>query len=32
MNNFNPKIGQYDLIIKDLINPYNPIKNTSQLS
>ena len=27
--NTNPIIGQYELIIKDLINPYNPIKNTS---
>ena len=29
MNNTNSIIGQYELIIKDLINPYNPIKNTS---
>ena len=29
MNNINSIIGQYELIIKDLINPYNPIKNTS---
>ena len=29
MNNINSTIGQYELIIKDLINPYNPIKNTS---
>lgn len=29
MNNSNPIIGQYELIIKDLTNPYNPIKNTS---
>ena len=27
MNNNNSSIGQYELIIKDLINPYNPIKN-----
>jgi hypothetical protein len=27
MNNTNSIIGQYELIIKDLINPYNPIKN-----
>ncbi len=27
MNNSN--IGQYELIIKDLINPYNPIKDTN---
>jgi hypothetical protein len=25
----NSDIGQYELIIKDLINPYNPIKNNN---